>query len=67
MLVTWSALKARHIVTAQCANGVVRNCRQMTEEYLRDSLERAFQTYGEISNKVTFFKYMGRVLTAGNN
>ena len=36
------------------------------EEDLRESLERAFQAYGELLETMTSFKYLGRVLTAGD-
>ena len=39
----------------------------MAEEELRDSLERAFQAYGEPLETVTSFKYLIRVLTAGGD
>ena len=42
-------------------------CRRLAEEDIWESLERAFQAYGETLDTVTFFKYMGRVLTAGDN
>ena len=39
----------------------------MLEEELWERSERAFQAYGEPLDNVTAFKYMGRVLTAGEN
>ena len=39
----------------------------MVEEELWKSLERAFQAYGEPLETVTLFKYMGRVLTVGDD
>ena len=37
----------------------------MEEEDLRESLERAFQAYGELLETVTLFQYLGRVLVEG--
>ena len=34
---------------------------------LRESLERAFEAYREPLENVTAFKYLGQVLTAGEN
>ena len=34
---------------------------------MRESLERAFEVYGEPINNVSDFKYLGRVLTAGDD
>ena len=35
----------------------------MVEEEVWESVERAFQAYGRTLDMVTFFKYLGRVLT----
>ena len=37
----------------------------MVEEEMWESLERAFQVYGEPVDTVASFKFMGRVLTEG--
>ena len=37
------------------------------EKKLQEISERAFQAYGEPLETVTSFKYLGRVLTAGND
>ena len=66
-MVTWNALNRRHLSTTQCANGGGRKLRQLVEEELWKSLERAFQAYGEPLETVTLFKYMGRVLTVGDD
>ena len=33
---------------------------------MRESLERAFEAYGELLENLTAFRYLGRVLTAGD-
>ena len=38
----------------------------MAKEELRDSLERAFQAYGEPPETVILLKHMGQIMTAGN-
>ena len=67
MLVLWRALNGRHHVTAMCRKWAERNRRWMAEADLRDSTERAFEAYGKPLQTVTTFKYLGRVLTAGND
>ena len=47
ILVPWRALNGRHFDTAQCSKGAERKRRRLAEEDLRESLERAFQAYGE--------------------
>ena len=47
--------------------GAERKQKQMSEEELQESLERAFQAYGEPLDSVTNFKYLGRVLMAGDD
>ena len=37
------------------------------EKELRDSSERSFHTYGESLENVTAFRYLGRVITAGDD
>ena len=39
----------------------------MVEEEMRESVERAFQTYGRPLEMVNYFKYLGRVLTVGED
>ena len=65
MLVPWSELNKRHLVTTQCARGTERKRRRMLEEGLRESSDRAFQCYDEPLKNVIVFKYLGRVLTEG--
>ena len=66
ILVPWLLLNRRHLTTAQCANGVEIKRQQMDKEELRESVERAFQTYIRPLETVTSFKYMGRVLMAAD-
>ena len=44
--------------------GVERNLKQLVEEDLWESLDRAFHAYEEPLEVVTLFKYLGRLLTA---
>ena len=37
------------------------------EAETQESMERSFEAYGETIKNVTEFKYLGRVLTAGND
>ena len=39
----------------------------MAEAELRDSMERAFKAYGKPLETVSAFKYLGQVMTAGDN
>ena len=39
----------------------------MAEAELRDSTERAFDAYGKPLETVSTFKYLGRVMTAGDD
>ena len=41
--------------------------RRLAEEEIRESSERAFQAYGAPLENVTSFKYMGRVMTVGDD
>ena len=67
MLFPWQALISRHPVTAQCARGAERKRRRLAEADLRESLERDFKAYKEPLENVTVFRYLGRVLKAGDN
>ena len=66
MMVPCCALKRRQISISQCARGVERKRRRLVKEELRESSKRALHTYREPLKTVTLFKYMGRVLTAGD-
>ena len=47
MLVPWQALNGRHKDTAMCRSGVERKRRRLAEAEIRESMERAFEAYGE--------------------
>ena len=49
-----------------CKKGAKRKGRWMTEAELRESTERAFEAYGKPLETVLIFKYLGRVMTAGD-
>ena len=61
------ALNGRHPATAQCARGAERKRRWPAEADLRESLERAFEEYREPLENVRAFRYLGQVLTAGDD
>ena len=67
MLVPWWELNRRHLTTTQCDKGEERKQRQMAEEELWESAERAFQAYVRPLKTVTSLKYMVQVLTAADN
>ena len=50
-----------------CRKGAERKRRRIAEEELRDSMERAFEAYGKPIDTVIKFKYLGRVMTAGDD
>ena len=64
MLVPRKALNVRHLSTSQCVRGAEQKRRRLAEAELRESLERAFESYGEPLQNVMAFKYLGQVLAA---
>ena len=66
ILVPWRALNGRHHATTMRKKGAERKRRRMAEAELRDSTERAFKAYGKPLETVATFKYLGRVMTAGD-
>ena len=66
-LVPWRTLNGRHIATAHCARGEEWKRSWLAEEELSEITERAFQAYGEPLENVTAFRYMGRVMTVGDD
>ena len=52
---------------AQCAKGAEQKRRWFVEAETRESLERAFEAYGEPIQNVLTFRYLGRVLTTGDD
>ena len=67
MLVLRRTLNGRHPATAQCARGAERKRRRLAEAEMRVSSERAFEAYGEPIKNVSAFRYLGRVLTDGDD
>ena len=67
MLVPFRALNRRHLATDKYARGAERKRRRTEEEELQEISERAFQAYGAPLENVTAFKYLGRVITAGDD
>ena len=67
MLVPWRALNGRHHATTMCRKGAERKRRRMAEAELKDSTERAFEAYGKPLETVATLKYLGRVMTAGDD
>ena len=67
MMVPWRGLNGRHYATAMCKKGAERKRRQMSEAEFRDITERAFKAYGKPLEIVSTFKYLGRVMTAGDD
>ena len=67
MLVPWRSLNGRHKDTEMCRSGAVKKRRRETETEIRESTERAFEAYGGQLEAVDSFKYLGRVMTAGDD
>ena len=67
MLILWRALNGRHHATFMFRKGAERKIRRMAEAELRDSTERSFEAYRKPIETVTKFKYLGRVMTAGDD
>ena len=67
ILVPWRELNGRHYATTQCTKGAERKMRWMAEAELRESTERTFEAYGKPLENVPDFKYLGRVMTTGDN
>ena len=67
MLVPQRDLNGRHPATAQCSRGAEQKRRRLTEAETREISKRAFEAYMEPLENVTTFRYLGRVLTAGDD
>ena len=50
-----------------CSSGAEKKRRRLAEAEVRDSVEMAFEVYGEQLQAVPSFKYLGRILTEGDN
>ena len=67
MFVPWRALNGRHKNTEMCRGGVDNKRRRLAEAEVRYSAEMAFEVYGKQLQTVPRFKYLGRVLTEGED
>ena len=67
MMVPRRALNNRHLSMSQCARGGERKRQQISESETRESSKRGFEAYGEPLENVTTFRYLGRVLTEGDD
>ena len=65
--ITWRALNGRHKNTEMCRSGAEKKRRRLAEAEVRDSTEMAFEVYGDQLQTVPRFKYLGRILTEGDN
>ena len=50
-----------------CRSGAERKRRRLAEIELQESTEMAFEAYGKQLNTVPSFKYLERILTAGDD
>ena len=50
-----------------CRSGAESKRRRLAETEIREITEMAFEVYGEQLNTVPSFKYLGRILTAGDD
>ena len=66
IMVPWKALNGRPQATALCRQGEERKRQRIEEDELRDRTERAFDAYGNPIEMVKQFKYLGRLMTAGD-
>ena len=66
MLVPWRSLNGRHKITAMCRSGAERKRRRLAETEIQENTEMAFEVYGKQLKTVPIFKYLGRILTAGD-
>ena len=67
MLPPWMVLNSRHPATSQCARKADQKRLRIAEEELRENPEQAFEAYGEPLENMTAFRYLRRVLTAGDD
>ena len=66
MMVPRRALNGWRPTTAQCARGAEQKRRRLAEAETWESSERAFEAYGEPIHNVLAFRYLVRVMTAGD-
>ena len=67
MMVPRWELNGRDHATAQCAKSAEQKKRRMAEAELREITERAFKAYGKPLENVSAFKYLERVMKAGDD
>ena len=67
MLFPWRSLNGRPKSTAVCRSGAERKRRRLAEAEVRESTEIAFEVYAEQLKTVPSFKYLGRILTEGDD
>ena len=67
MMVPWRALNGKHHDTAMCRSGEEQKRWWVAETELGESTERAFETYGNPIEAVHSFKYLGQIMTAGDD
>ena len=67
MLVSWQAINGRHHATALYKKGEESKRRMLAHSELRDNTKRAFEAYGKPLETVATFKYLGRVMTTGDD
>ena len=67
MLVPRRALNGTHPATDQCARGAEWKRRRLAEAETRESSERAFEAYREPIQNLSRFRYLGRLLKAGDD
>ena len=67
MLIPWQSLNGRHESTAMYRSGAERKRRRLAETEIRESTEMAFEVYGKQLKTVPSFKYLGRIMTAGDD
>ena len=67
ILVPRRALNGRQPSITQCARGEEQKRLWLAEAETRESYEQVFKAYGEPIKNVSTFRYLGRVLTAGDD
>ena len=67
MFVPWRALNGRHKSTEMCRSGANKKRRRLAEAEVRYSTEMDFEVYGKQIQSVPRFKYLGRILTEGDD
>ena len=67
MFVSQKALNGRHLAMYFFQRGVEQKWRHLAEEEARAGIEIEITAYGFRLDPVTYFKYLGRFLTAEDN